>query len=109
MTSETVTPELKLYAGKPPQHPEWTPLTCFEVDGTPWSLAMRPSVRGWTQLKLYALKPVPRKGNFWLAWNTPEQRFADNHDGRSLSTHRPELHKVLLEFLQTHFHAEASA
>jgi len=61
--------------------------------------------RRYLGLKLIATKPRERKANFWIGWDTNEDRFVRNRDCRYLHDHWPEkvefvknavLHHVLI-------------
>lgn len=78
----------KHWAGVEPKYHEG--IIAQHPDG--WALYLVKRGKGdWYSVKLVATKPQAHKGNYWLGYNTKEQRFARSPASELLRENRPEM------------------
>lgn len=89
------------YLGNPGEESEgWSLVGCIgKLEKSNWVAYSKkqPSDGEWDYIKLSSLAPVPYKANYWLSWNG--ERFAKGGDIIKMIEHRPELYKMLCDFM----------
>jgi hypothetical protein len=80
----------KTYTGNPPTDGELLART------TQWELYQRNSSGAWVNLKLCAIGRRTHKANYWLAYDTTQQRLASNTDEQALLQHASDTHAWVL-------------
>lgn len=73
---------MRLYEGNDPE-PGWLlgQTEKFKVWATPGA------VDTWRRIKITAIEPMPKKGNYWTGYCVKEQRFANSKDWQALKKH----------------------
>ena len=92
----------RLYVGNPGNKNDgWEFVGCVgELENSDWVAYSKsqPSDGEWIYIKLSSTGAVPYKANYWLSWNG--ERFAKGGDIIKLLEHRPELHKMICDFMK---------